>query len=58
MAVAAKEDVPSFSPPLPTPAVFAKGIDFREWLLTKVLNAEAKCHEASAFLKLSVSHTL
>ena len=61
VAVAAKEDVPDFTPPLPTPAVFSKGPDFREWLLTKVLNAEAKCHQAPAFLQLAVrinAHTL
>jgi hypothetical protein len=54
VAVAAKEEVPDFAPPLPTPAVFSRGIDFREWLLTKILNAEAKCYEAPAFRKLSM----
>ena len=29
--------------------------DFRDWFLTKLLNAETKCYHASSFLKLAVS---
>lgn len=53
VAVAAKEDVPDFTPPLPTPAVFSKDDDFREWILTKILNAEAKCYKAPDFRRLA-----
>ncbi len=55
VAVTAKDDVPQFGPPLPDPAVFQKGPDFREWLLTKILNAEFNCHMAPSFKKLAVS---
>ena len=55
VAVTAKESVPDFGPPLPDPAVFRKGSEFREWLLTKALNAEFKCHMAPSFKKLAVS---
>lgn len=54
VAVAAKDQVPDFTPPLPTPAVFAKGNDFKEWLLTKILNAESQCHKAPDFRRLAV----
>ncbi|XP_064384734.1 rap1 GTPase-activating protein 1-like isoform X3 [Halichondria panicea] len=53
VAVTAKDDVPQFGPPLPDPAVFQKGPDFREWLLTKILNAEFNCHMAPSFKKLA-----
>ena len=55
VAITAKDSVPQFGPPLPDPAVFQKGSDFREWLLTKILNAEFNCHMAPSFKKLAVS---
>ena len=55
VAVTAKEPVPDFGPPLPDPAIFQKGSEFRDWLLTKALNAEFKCHMAPSFKKLAVS---
>ena len=55
VAVTAKESVPDFGPPLPDPAVFQKGSEFRDWLLTKALNAEFNCHMAPSFKKLAVS---
>lgn len=55
VAVTAKESVPDFGPPLPDPAVFQKGSEFRDWLLTKALNAEFNCHKAPSFKKLAVS---
>lgn len=57
VAVTAKESVPDFGPPLPDPAVFQKGSEFRDWLLTKALNAEFNCHKAPSFKKLAVSLT-
>jgi len=55
VAVAAQDDVPNFDPPLPDPAVFQKGAEFRDWLLMKALNAEFNCHQAPSFKKLAVS---
>lgn len=54
VAVTAKRDVPQFDPPLPDPAIFQKGTEFRDWLLTKALNAEFNCHQAPSFKKLAV----
>ena len=50
-----KDRVPEFGPPLRLPAVFKKGPEFRDWLLTKLLNAELNCHKAPHFLKLTVT---
>lgn len=55
VAVGAKDEVPDFGPPLPDPAIFQKGAEFRDWLLMKALNAEFNCHQASSFKKLAVS---
>lgn len=55
VAVAAKNQVPDFGPPLPDPAIFQKGVEFRDWLLLKALNAEFNCHQAPSFKKLAVS---
>ena len=55
VAVGAKDEVPDFSPPIPDPAIFQKGAEFRDWLLMKALNAEFNCHQASSFKKLAVS---
>ncbi|XP_039613083.1 rap1 GTPase-activating protein 2-like isoform X5 [Polypterus senegalus] len=52
VAVTAREDVPSFGPPLPNPAMFKKGLDFREFLLTKLINAENACYKSDKFAKL------
>ena len=55
MSIASKDHVPEFGPPLGSPSVFKKGPEFRDWLLTKLLNAEFNCHKAPDFLKLAVS---
>lgn len=55
VAIGAKDEVPDFGPPLPDPAIFQKGAEFRDWLLMKALNAEFNCHQASSFNKLAVS---
>ena len=54
--MACKDQVPEFGPTLCSPAVFRKGPEFRDWLLTKLLNAEFNCHKAPDFLKLAVHH--
>ncbi|XP_071946129.1 uncharacterized protein [Antedon mediterranea] len=49
VSVTAREDVPLFGPALPSPAIFKKGTEFREFLLTKLLNAENACYKAQKF---------
>ncbi|KAL4647562.1 rap1 GTPase-activating protein 2 isoform X4 [Arapaima gigas] len=52
VSVTAREDVPSFGPPLPNPPVFKKGPEFWEFLLTKLINAETACYKSDKFAKL------
>uniref|UniRef100_A0A3B3IMF2 RAP1 GTPase activating protein 2a n=1 Tax=Oryzias latipes TaxID=8090 RepID=A0A3B3IMF2_ORYLA len=52
VSVTAREDVPSFGPPLPNPPVFKKGPEFRDFLLTKLINAENACYKSDKFAKL------
>uniref|UniRef100_A0A8C1VE95 Rap1 GTPase-activating protein 2-like n=1 Tax=Cyprinus carpio TaxID=7962 RepID=A0A8C1VE95_CYPCA len=52
VSVTAREDVPPFGPPLPNPSVFKKGPEFREFLLTKLINAENACCKSDKFAKL------
>ncbi|XP_020488974.2 rap1 GTPase-activating protein 2 isoform X1 [Labrus bergylta] len=52
VSVTAREDVPPFGPPLPNPAVFKKGPEFREFLLTKLINAEIACYKSDRFARL------
>lgn len=54
VSVTAREDVPYFGPSLPSNPIFAKGADFREFLLTKLINAEKACYKAEKFSKLEV----
>ncbi|XP_035507921.1 U2 small nuclear ribonucleoprotein A' [Morone saxatilis] len=52
VSVTAREDVPPFGPPLPNPAVFRKGPEFREFLLTKLINGELACYKSDRFARL------
>ncbi|XP_032901523.1 rap1 GTPase-activating protein 2 isoform X2 [Amblyraja radiata] len=52
VSVTAREDVRRFGPPLPSPALFKKGPEFREFLLTKLINAESACYKSEKFAKL------
>uniref|UniRef100_A0A4W3GRF7 Rap-GAP domain-containing protein n=1 Tax=Callorhinchus milii TaxID=7868 RepID=A0A4W3GRF7_CALMI len=54
VSVTARDDVPFFGPPLPDPAIFQKGPEFQEFLLTKLINAEYACYKAEKFAKLEV----
>ena len=89
VAISARNDVPKFGPPLPSPAVFEKvnfltqsalhqllmgeavsefswrvdftfsllffqGPEFRDFILTKLINAETACYQAEQFAKLEV----
>ncbi|XP_013883558.1 rap1 GTPase-activating protein 2 isoform X3 [Austrofundulus limnaeus] len=55
VSVTAREDVPPFGPPLPNPAVFQKGPDFRDFLLTKLINAELASYKSERFARLEVN---
>jgi len=55
--VTARDDVPFFGPPLPSPPIFTKGTEFKEFLLTKLINAETACYKAEKFSKLEVCKT-
>ncbi|TRY89495.1 hypothetical protein DNTS_016068 [Danionella cerebrum] len=52
VCVTAREDVPPFGPPLPTPPIFTEGSILREFLLTKLINAEISCYKAEKFSRL------
>ncbi|XP_026096950.1 rap1 GTPase-activating protein 1-like isoform X9 [Carassius auratus] len=52
VSVTARDDVPFFGPSLPNPAIFKKGPEFHEFLLTKLINAEYSCYKAEKFAKL------
>uniref|UniRef100_A0AAY4EBJ1 Rap-GAP domain-containing protein n=1 Tax=Denticeps clupeoides TaxID=299321 RepID=A0AAY4EBJ1_9TELE len=52
VSVTARDDVPFFGPALPDPAIFRKGPEFHEFLLTKLINAEYACYRAEKFAKL------
>ncbi|KAK7573935.1 hypothetical protein V9T40_011126 [Parthenolecanium corni] len=52
--VAARDDVPFFEPSLPNPPIFRHGPEFREFLLTKLINAENACYKAQKFANLEL----
>lgn len=54
MSVTARDDVPFFGPTLPQPAIFRHGPEFKEFLLTKLINAENACYKAEKFAKLEL----
>ncbi|XP_031432829.1 rap1 GTPase-activating protein 2 isoform X2 [Clupea harengus] len=54
VAVTAREDVPPFGPPLPSPPIFTEGSVLREFLLTKLINAEISCYKSDRFSRLEV----
>ncbi|XP_053488423.1 signal-induced proliferation-associated 1-like protein 1 isoform X2 [Ictalurus furcatus] len=49
VAVSRSSDVPSFGPPIPKEVTLPKSTVFREFLLTKVINAENAAHKSSKF---------
>lgn len=52
VSVTARSDVPFFGPTLPSSGMFDKGPQFKEFLLTKLINAELACYKAERFAKL------
>ena len=56
VSVTSKEGVPKFMPDMPNPCVFKKGTDFREFLLTKILNGEKAAFKTEKFSQMAVSY--
>ncbi|XP_014222810.1 rap1 GTPase-activating protein 1 isoform X2 [Trichogramma pretiosum] len=54
VSITARDDVPWFGPQLPTPSVFMRGVEFKEFLLTKLVNAENAAYKAEKFSKLEL----
>lgn len=54
VSVTARDDVPFFGPTLPNPSVFRKSQEFKEFILTKLINAENACYKAEKFAKLEL----
>ncbi|XP_052081396.1 rap1 GTPase-activating protein 1-like isoform X9 [Mytilus californianus] len=52
VSVAARSDVPRFGPSIPNSAIFDKGPEFRDFLLTKIINAEKASYKGEQFSKL------
>jgi RAP1 GTPase activating protein 1 len=50
--VTARPDVPYFGPSLPSPLVFKRGPECKEWILNRLISAEAACYKAEIFIKL------
>ncbi|KAM8870583.1 rap1 GTPase-activating protein 2 isoform 6-T6 [Spinachia spinachia] len=54
VSVTAREDVPPFGPFLPDPPIFTDCSLLREFLLTKLINAEISCYKAQRFSRLEL----
>ncbi|XP_049533654.1 rap1 GTPase-activating protein 1 isoform X3 [Anopheles darlingi] len=54
ISVTARDDVPFFGPTLPQPSIFKKGPELKEFLLTKLINAENACYKADKFAQLEL----
>ncbi|TRY67738.1 hypothetical protein TCAL_06421 [Tigriopus californicus] len=52
VSVTARSDVPSFGPNLPSPPIFPRGPQLKEFLLTKLINAENACYRSERFSSL------
>ncbi|XP_041843820.1 rap1 GTPase-activating protein 2 [Melanotaenia boesemani] len=54
VSVTAREDVPPFGPVIPDPPIFTDRLRLREFLLTKLINAEISCYKADQFSRLEL----
>uniref|UniRef100_A0A3P9J9L8 Si:ch1073-90m23.1 n=1 Tax=Oryzias latipes TaxID=8090 RepID=A0A3P9J9L8_ORYLA len=54
VSVTARDDVPPFGPVIPDPPIFTEHCQLREFLLTKLINAEISCYKADQFNKLEL----
>ena len=52
VSVTSREDVPFFGPKLPSPPIFTKGKQLKEFLLAKLINGERACYKATKFYAL------
>ena len=52
VSVVAQKDVPPFGPPLPSAAIFDKGLAFKDFLLSKLIQGERACAQAPRFQSL------
>ena len=48
--------MPVFGPALPDPPVFGSAAELRDFLLTKLINAEIACYKSAKFSQLEVRH--
>ena len=53
ISTTARSDVPYFGPSMPSPAILNKGPELKEFLLTKLINAQMACLKAEEFSKLT-----
>ncbi|KAM4601330.1 rap1 GTPase-activating protein 1 [Polymixia lowei] len=54
VSITAREDVPPFGPVLPDPPIFTDRSLLREFILTKLINAEISCYKAERFSRLEL----
>ncbi|KAG7237591.1 hypothetical protein INR49_032037 [Caranx melampygus] len=54
VCITAREDVPPFGPVIPHPPIFTDRSVMREFLLTKLINAEISCYKSERFSKLEL----
>ncbi|XP_072175263.1 rap1 GTPase-activating protein 1-like isoform X3 [Diadema setosum] len=52
VTITARNNVPPFGPNLPSPSIFKKGAELKEFLLCKLLNAEHACYKAQKFASI------
>ncbi|KRX87114.1 Signal-induced proliferation-associated 1-like protein 2, partial [Trichinella pseudospiralis] len=53
IAVTRFKDVPVFGPPVPANYLFPRSQEFREFLLTKIINAENAVHKSAKFAQMA-----
>ncbi|XP_065193042.1 signal-induced proliferation-associated 1-like protein 2 [Sycon ciliatum] len=53
VAISQAQDIPVYGPALPENGIFDHGADFREFLLTKLINSELAAHDCTKFLNMS-----
>ena len=54
VSVTARTDVPQFGQSLPSPPVFQRGPQFREWILDKLISAETASYSSEKFSKMKM----
>jgi hypothetical protein len=54
VSVTARKDVPNFGPPISSDSIYDESDPaFKDWLLSKLINAETSCYKAEKFRKLN-----